>query len=572
MRFLLLSTVTLAWLAGQPLMPWKELKTGMKGTGRTVFEGGTVASFGVEVLGVLENSGPGQALILARLSGGPLERTGVMQGMSGSPVYFNGRLAGAVAFAFPYAKEPIAGIRPIEEMLRAADPVPGPVQRASAKFGDTELVEMATPMSLSGFTPRTVENFRDDLRRLGFEPRQGVSSGSPASPAMGDPRRLQPGSMISVQLMTGDLSIGADGTVTHIDGNRLYAFGHRFLSLGDTEMPFARAEVVTLMPTLATSFKISNPREWMGAITTDRNTAVGGVLGRQAKMTPLTLSVASVANGRPRAQTYKMEMVNHRVLAPFLTQLAVFSALDATERSLGAMTVGLEGEAKFTGADIPPLRFRNLFAGDFNTALPAAMSVASPLSALLEAAVPGLKLERIDLRLSVKNERRQLRIDNAWLSRTEAAPGDAVEISIALAGDDGAVETRKLPWRVPAGIEPGALTLSVTDAAGVNLQEARRLYAGGSLAGKTPAQFVELLNSLQGNTKVLVRITSARSPVTVGPVELANLPSSASTILKSPAPLSAPLPGGGARIADLEIDLLDRVVSGAKALTLTVTP
>ena len=175
-------------------------------------------------------------------------------------------------------------------------------------FGESRLEEIATPVSFSGFTARTIEQFGSELRKLGFEPRQGVAGGAPLGRAMGDPSRLKPGGMISVQLMTGDLAVGADGTVTHIDGSRIYAFGHRFLSVGDTELPFARAEVVTLMPTLSTSFKISNAREWMGSITTDRNAGVAGVLGRRARMVPLGVRVESSANGRPRVEAYRMEM------------------------------------------------------------------------------------------------------------------------------------------------------------------------------------------------------------------------------------------------------------------------
>src|SRR5436190_3237837 len=211
------------WAAPPPpvpeLFPITAIRPGLKGIGKTVFSGVKVEDFEVEILGVLENAGPKQSIILGRLSGGPLERTGVMQGMSGSPVYIEGKLLGAVAMAFPFSKEPIAGIRPIAEMLAGGDTgLPRAVQAKASKFGDgMDLAELATPLSFNGFTRLTLDAFAPQLRTLGLEPRQGLSAGKqPSGQNGGGP--LEPGSMISVQLITGDMSVGADGTVTHIDG------------------------------------------------------------------------------------------------------------------------------------------------------------------------------------------------------------------------------------------------------------------------------------------------------------------------------------------------------------------
>src|SRR5439155_2736055 len=262
-----------------------------------------IEEFQVEILGVLDNIGPKESLILARLSGGPMERTGVMQGMSGSPVYIDGKLAGAVAMAFPYAKEPIAGIRPIQDMVRpSAGPAPPsasqppaialfdrdlsrvlPRPAAGLSIGE-RMIDIATPVSFGGFSRAALDAFGPQLRALGLEPRQGVSGGAKIPPRMGNPADLQPGAMISIQLVSGDFSLGADGTVTHIDGDRIYAFGHRFLDIGSTSLPFARADVITLMPSLNTSFKLSTAREWMGVISQDRNTAVAGELGKRASL------------------------------------------------------------------------------------------------------------------------------------------------------------------------------------------------------------------------------------------------------------------------------------------------
>src|SRR5215467_13454717 len=235
-RVLAAGLAAAAMLSAAPVIfPLKDVRPGQTGVGKTVFSGSKVEEFQVEVLGVLENIGPRQSIILARLAGGPLAGTGVMQGMSGSPVYIDGKLAGAVALAFPQAKEAIAGIRPIEEMLRVAPDVksqPPTVARQRYMSGDLRLEEIATPVSFSGFTASALEQFAPRLRELGLDPRQGVSGGGNPPDRLGDPSKLEPGSMISVQLLSGDMSVSADGTVTAIDGDRVYAFGHRFLSSG----------------------------------------------------------------------------------------------------------------------------------------------------------------------------------------------------------------------------------------------------------------------------------------------------------------------------------------------------
>jgi membrane-associated protease RseP (regulator of RpoE activity) len=268
--------------AGQiAIFPLRDVRAGQHAVGKTVFQGNKIEEFQVDILGVLENVGPRQSIILARLSGGPLAETGVMQGMSGSPVYMDGRLVGAVALAFNFSKEPIAGIRPIEEMLAVGDsPEPGARKVASnkrASNGDSfasKLVDIATPLSFSGFTAGTLDEFAPQLKKLGLEPRQGVSSGGKLPSKLGAPASLRPGDMIAVELLSGDMSIGAEGTVTAVDGKSIYAFGHQFMSVGNTELPFARAEVLTLLPNLNSSFKISSPLEWMGAITQDRSTSI----------------------------------------------------------------------------------------------------------------------------------------------------------------------------------------------------------------------------------------------------------------------------------------------------------
>ena len=201
--------------------------------------------------------------------------------------------------------------------------------------------------------------------------------------------------MISVQLMTGDMSIGADGTVTHIDHGKIYAFGHRFLSVGPTELPFARSEVLTLLPNLSSSFKISAPKEWMGTISQDRDTAIAGEMGRRAHMAPISIVLA---HGGRKIEGYEMQMVNDRFLAPFLMQIAVFSAIDSTQRTLGAATYSVRGEIQFQG-NAPPLKLNNMYAGDANTAQLVSLSSAIPLAYVLQSGFSSLEVKKVELEI-----------------------------------------------------------------------------------------------------------------------------------------------------------------------------
>jgi hypothetical protein len=572
------------------IMPLKDVRAGMRGTGRTVFNGDKIDDFQVEILGVLENTGPKESLILARLSGGPLEHTGVMQGMSGSPVYIDGKLIGAVAMAFPYAKDPIAGIRPIEEMLRVdiAPNVPPPARAAlpanpsapmnpaalslsqslaslfpapaPTGFGDTRMTEVATPLSLSGFSAAAVEQFAPQLRRLGFEPRQGISTGGAPSDQMGDPSKLQPGSMISVELMTGDMSVGADGTLTAIDGNKVYAFGHRFLDIGPTDLPFTRSEVLALLANLNTSFKISSGRELMGVISQDRNTAVAGSLGKRAAMVPLEIAVTSDAG---RADTYRMRMVNDRLLSPYLLQMAVFSAIDSTTRQAGVSSVAVRGSIEFENRG-DRVRLRNIYASDGSSAMAAAISTATPLAYLMQAGFDTLKIKRVSLELQSFAAKKELDIGQVYLSRREVKPGDTIELMTQLDGENGVELTRSVKYTIPLGTAPGTLYFTVADGTQTSLAELRQIIAQ---TPTSPEQSISTVNRLRPSDKAYVRIWRAQPAYAVAGEELPDPPPSLALVLGSTQSVSQ---NRNSKIAEIVIDAGDMMVSGSKTVQVEV--
>jgi hypothetical protein len=562
--------------------PVRDLRAGMRGVGKTVFSGTKIEEFQVEILGVLENVGPKQSLILGRLSGGPLATTGVMQGMSGSPVYIDGRLVGAVAMAFAFSKEPIAGIRPIQEMLAIDEPaatapprraalwdgqisktLPGP---AEVLAGGGRMVEIATPVAFAGFTKNTIEHFGPQLRALGLEPMQGISGAGKAQGSA--PDALRPGSMITAQLVTGDLSIGADGTVTHIDGNRIWAFGHRFLSIGPTEMPFARSEVLTLLPNLSTSFKISAAREWAGTITQDRSVAVGGELGRRAAMLPVSIDVArrGTKGPEPRA-SYSMNIVRDRILSPFLLQMAVFSAIDATEQTLGESTFAVTGHVEFEG-NVAPMKLDNTFAGDMNVPAQAAMAMAVPVSYVLQSGFEALRPKRVEIAIEAFPSKRMLQIDQVWPSQREARPGDTIELTLVLTGENGQEITRKIPYRIPVGARPGPLQFTAADAMTINLTEFRQML---TQAPKSAAQLVAMMNAMRPNTKAYVRVWRTEPSFDVAGENLPDPPPSAALVFTRMQPSLSPMPAlQNARQSEIEIAVGDAVVTGSKTVQVDI--
>jgi hypothetical protein len=555
--------VAASTLAAAPaIFPLKDIRPGQHGTGRTVFSGSRVEDFQVEILGVLENIGPRQSIILARLSGGPLAQTGVMQGMSGSPVYIDGKLIGAVALGFELAKEPICGIRPIEEMLRV-EPEPKQ-QRASLDAGprgqflsgETRITEIATPVSFSGFTAATLEHFAPQLRLLGMDPRQGVSGGGRLPEALGDPKKLEPGSMISVQLLSGDMNVGADGTVTMIDGKKIYAFGHRLLAAGGTELPFARSEVLALLPALSSSFKISQPREWMGTITEDRNSAISGLTGQRARMIPIEIKMG--------ADTYRMGMIQDRVLTPLVAQMAVFSAIDATARTVGAASYTVRGQINFDSGSI---KLDNVYSGDVSVSTSASLGIATPLSYALASGFDALKLKNIALEIGTLDQRRQMQIADIVAPR-RVRPGEEIEITVVLSGENGVETTRKVRYRVPVGAEAGPLYLTAGDATSANFVD---LQAASGAAFRSPAQVLDMLNGLRTNTSAYLRIWRAGPTYNVEGRDLPDPPASVAMIL------GRTQPGGpnalnvrGAEIAEIEVASGGSVVTGSKTIQIEV--
>lgn len=442
------------------LFALEDLRPGMKGVARTVFSGTETEDFGVEILGILPGfPGPRQSAIIARLSGSNVEKTGVFAGMSGSPVYVDGRLVGAIAFSFPFSKEPIAGITPIKQMIDIfekgkVDETHKPssprlvsfAQLAATEFKASlpkqavtatsliapvstnsplvalmgqQMTPIATPVVFSGISQESLSLFAPQLMANGLLPVSGAG-GSAAITTLGkaNEKTLTPGTSLSVQLVRGDYSIAASGTVTFRDGDRIYAFGHPFLSLGAADMPMTETSVVTVIANVNNSFKLSVPGQMMGAISQDRAAGVFGSLGRAPKMIPVKINLHT---SRDRTETYSYEIANDSFLTPLLLNMTVFNTITSSERALGESTISIKGEIKVKGQENVQLDRR--FSSS-NSAIMAAGAVATPIGSLMSSGFDDVEIDGVTLDISSSDTKYAGTLERIALDRTEVRRGE----------------------------------------------------------------------------------------------------------------------------------------------------
>src|SRR5450756_1624871 len=394
-RSALAACVLLALRAGtaaaQPfdILPPEKLVAGMKGYGVTdMGDGKGIQRFDVEILGLLKRYAPGQDLILARVSGIGLEKAGIIAGMSGSPIYVDGKLVGALAYGWPFSKEPICGITPIQSMLDirhapAAPPVPIAGSAAStasvisafssgrftdrfsdllkpfqASSGDSPAA-LPLPVSFGGsLSPGTVFNrIAEAANWMTVPSGASASPATPTSKPAGASAALKPGSAVATQLLSGDMDLSATGTVTWVEGNSVLAFGHPFLSMGPVSMPMAQAEVLTVLPSLFRSFKFAATGPVLGSITQDRSTGILGTFGTRAPMVPITVRISSDAIP---SQVYHFEAVHNSMLTPILTAIAIDNVLTTLEKRSGERTLVWKSAIRTPGRSV---RWDSVFSG-----------------------------------------------------------------------------------------------------------------------------------------------------------------------------------------------------------------
>jgi hypothetical protein len=587
--------------AATTLYPVDELKAGMVGIGRTVFEGDRLDEFKVHILGVLKNViGPRRNLILARLEGGPLANTGVIAGMSGSPVYIDGRLLGAVSYSLgSFSKEPIAGITPIDEMIQAAT-LPGPRRQAARVelkmpltpenlrdslrqafawtrpfaespadvrfFGGQEfsagigtmLRPIATPLSMGGFDATTIEPLANAFRDQGFLPVMASSvSGAPES--RHEP--LRPGDPIGVALMSGDLSLGATGTVTHVDGNTVYGFGHPFYNLGPTQFPMTRAYVHTLLPSLFSSMKIASTGEVIGTVQQDRFTTIAGTLGTGPALIPITLSLTS---DRGLKNTFKMGVVNDQMFTPLLAYLSIVNTLGSYERQYGAASFTVKGTA--TIKKYGSVSFEDLFTGE-QPSVGAAAYVVAPINFLLRNAFEDVEIEDVTLEIESTEQPRMATLERAWVDSVRPRAGSTVPLKVLLRTYRGEEITRTLPIEIPANAR-GSVQIMVADGNRLSQWESRELQMQ-PLQSRGLPQMINVLNKARKNNRLYVRLISQDGGAIVKGESLSSLPPSVMAVMESDRNGGSFSPLRSALLGEWELST-GHAVTGSRTLTLNI--
>lgn len=596
--------------ATSALMPVDEIRPGMVGVGRTIFKGTDLEEFKVHILGVLRNiQGPRRNLILARLEGGPLADTGVAQGMSGSPVYVDGRLIGAVSYsigAFP--KEAIAGITPIEEMKDATGmtrrrataqarlelPItregltaalratygrlapfatnPSDVQAiglpsaAGAQLG-TMLRPIATPLIMSGFDPATVDLIAGPFRDAGFTPVvTGTASNLEREAATGP---LREGDAVGVKLITGDIEMGATGTITHIDGDRVYAFGHPLYNLGPAEFPMTRAYVYTMMPSLMTSFKISSLGETIGTLQQDRATAIAGTLGKGPALIPMKVTLESQrgqgAEAARTARTFTYQLVNDQLFTPLLAYVAMFNTLGTYERQFGAATFSIKSRARIAGHG--DLTVEDVFTGD-SPILGAATAVAGPITMLLSNDIAPVALEGLDITIESSETPRSATIERVWIDEVRPRAGRSIPLKVLTRSYRGEETISTVPIDVPANAS-GQLSVLVTDGRQLNAIEQRELRR--SLQPQSIAQMLRVLNSTRRNNRIYIRLLTGTPGAIVNGEALTALPPSVLSVLEGDRNGGSFTPIRSAALGEWEIPMSAAVV-GSRLLTIDIEP
>jgi hypothetical protein len=515
----------------QQILPLNQVRPGMQGYAYTIFAGDQVEKFDLEVLGVLDNFlGPKQSIILVQLKGPKVEHTGVVAGMSGSPVYLDGKLAGALSLKLGvFTKEPIGGVTPIADILNP------PTQVASAQASTQQLSlpseastrtglpsgsalePIETPLVFSGFQPAAIQQFAGQLQGYGMVAAQGGT----AAPRPED-AHLAAGDMAGMVLVQGDASINASCTVTAIRADRVYLCGHPFLNLGDVQLPMARSRVVATLSSDLASTKIVNVGGSIGTITGDHLTVVTGKLGAPPPMVPLELTLQTAGG----VKTLHFELVNHPKLTPLLVALTTFSGLTQNSLYGEGTTLHLSGEIRLQGH--APVQIENTFApGDSLSpdGLPIALTMQNVFTRLFTNTFEPAKVEHISLRVESVPGRKSFTIESAWLEKGEAAPGETLRVRVLLRPYRGSSRVEETTVRVPEQIARGTnLRVLVSDADLLNRASRGFAFAGAGSGPTGLDQLIALLNRERRNDRLYIGLFAPSPTLLWEDKELPNIP------------------------------------------------
>jgi hypothetical protein len=572
------------------IIPLNQIHEGMKGTALTVFQGVKPESMDVEVLGVMHNTnGPKGDIILVRLHGTKPEYTGVVAGMSGSPVYFDGKLAGALAFRIgEFSKEPIAGVTPIEEMLeinaldrrpslapmRASAPdaahsnqegvaqtaSPGESKALSVPNYNNYLKPIETPLVFNGFSNETLQRYAAQFAAVGIVPVMGIGSASDRK----QPEPIEAGSAVSAVLVRGDMDIAATCTVTYVDAQRLLACGHPLLQFGEVDLPMTKATVLATLPSPMNAFKIVNTTETIGAFVQDRQNGIMGVPGRESRMIPVTVAMHSETG----TKEFHYEILNNARLSPLAMMATVFNALHGTNEYGEDITYRMNGVLSVKG--YPGVVLRNMFAPQDNgqpAAALAAATIGERFGRIYSNPFDDPDIQGVKLDFDLVRERRSARLEASRTDVTEARPGDQIMVETVIRPYRGERLVRQISIRIPTSTSTGPLRILVSD--GDTLD---RMHRGTPMMnrGLGLAPTIALLNKEHANDRLYVSLLGSDPEAMVADKVMPTLPLSIMNVMENMRGTQDMIVLGESSVSEASTDSLDYVVSGAQMLTINV--
>ena len=437
-----------------------------------------------------------------------------------------------------------------------------------ANFRGHSLIPIATPLSLGGFHSETLRMFGPQFRSMGMSLLQGAggsASGIDSAKKASDSAPLEPGSNIIVPLVRGDLDVSAGGTVTYVDGDRLYAFGHSMLQLGFTELPIHKGRAILVVPSLESSFKILEIGEQVGTIRQDRGVGIYGILGAKPRMVPLRVLLTT---SRGTKKEFKYEVANDPFLTPLLVNAAVYNTLTMFERAQGVVTLKVKGKIRVKNE--PTVEIENGFSSDSDVLNAAALSIAVPVNYLMAAGYRNLDLQNIDLEISAQEDNQAALLDSIRLPRTEVKAGESLDLEITYKKTSGELMQDTYPVLIPANASPGPLTMLVAD--GSTLMAMDEKEEGENLIPRDLTQLVKFINNLRKNDRLYLRLSRQEPGAVVKGEGMPGLPPSILAILKSERKAGAITAIRTSTLMEYEMDGTRYMVSGAKALKLVVIP
>jgi hypothetical protein len=389
----------------------------------------------------------------------------------------------------------------------------------------TLLRPIATPLSFGGFDPTIFDPMANAFRDQGFLPILAGSLQVPAAARAAAPPWQRPGDPIGVVLLSGDLEVGATGTVTHIDGDHVYAFGHPFYGLGPTQFPMTRAHVFGILPSLAASQKIASTGDVIGVVQQDRATTIAGTLGPGPAMIPIKLTLNAERGTR---KTFNISMVRDQLLTPLLAYVSILNTLTSYERQNGVGTYAVRGSA--TLKKYGDLSFEDLFTGD-QPSVGAAASVVGPINLLLRNAFEDVEFSGLNLEIDASEQPRSATLERVWVGATRVKAGSAVDVNVALRTYRGEQVTRSIPIQIPANAR-GSVTVMVADGAQLSQFERRELQVQPLQTRGLP-QMIRVLNGARKNNRLYVRLVTRDDGAVVRGEPLAALPGSVLAVMES---------------------------------------